>query len=67
MDRIDAFLSGRTLATTTTTYRYENGRTYHAYRDGEYWQPNDEKQNNHEAIVYVLLHHKRGWILILTR
>jgi hypothetical protein len=19
--------------------------------DGEYWQPNDEKQNNHEAIV----------------
>lgn len=21
--------------------------------DGEYWQPNDEKQNNHEAIVYV--------------
>lgn len=20
--------------------------------DGEYWQPNDEKQNNHEAIVY---------------
>lgn len=22
--------------------------------DGEYWQPNDEKQNNHEAIVYAL-------------
>ena len=24
--------SGRTLATTTTMYRHENGRTYHAYR-----------------------------------
>ncbi|KAL9532416.1 Methyltransferase [Sphaerulina musiva] len=46
--------SGRTLATTTTMYRHENGRTYHAYRDGEYWQPNDEKQNNHEAIVHHL-------------
>jgi len=21
--------------------------------DGEYWAPNDDKQNNHEAIVYV--------------
>lgn len=45
---------GRTVATTTTMYRYENGRTYHAYRDGEYWQPNDAKQNNHEAIVYAV-------------
>ena len=26
-------LSGRTLATTTTMYRYENGRTYHAFRE----------------------------------
>ncbi|PSS22460.1 hypothetical protein M430DRAFT_65619 [Amorphotheca resinae ATCC 22711] len=23
----------------------ENGRRYHAYRDGAYWAPNDEKQN----------------------
>ncbi|SMR41418.1 unnamed protein product [Zymoseptoria tritici ST99CH_3D1] len=49
-----SYSSGRTLATTTTMYRHENGRTYHAYRDGEYWQPNDEKQNNHEAIVHHL-------------
>jgi len=45
--------SGRTLATTTTMYRQENGRTYHAFRDGEYWQPNDAQQNNHEAILSV--------------
>ncbi|KXL43341.1 hypothetical protein M433DRAFT_158794 [Acidomyces richmondensis BFW] len=44
--------SGRTLATTTTMFRHENGRTYHAFRDGEYWQPNDAQQNNHEAILH---------------
>jgi len=50
---VDPIPRGRTVATTTTMYRHENGRTYHAYRDGEYWQPNDEQQNNHEAIVFV--------------
>jgi hypothetical protein len=25
------------LASYITDYRYENGRRYHAYRDGEYW------------------------------
>ncbi|CRG89588.1 Trichodiene oxygenase [Talaromyces islandicus] len=24
---------------------FENGRRYHSYREGEYWGPNDEKQN----------------------
>lgn len=28
----DYCFSRRTLATTTTMYRHENGRTYHAYR-----------------------------------
>lgn len=28
----DSRFSGRTLASTVTMYRYENGRTYHAYR-----------------------------------
>ncbi|KAF2400542.1 S-adenosyl-L-methionine-dependent methyltransferase [Trichodelitschia bisporula] len=31
-----------TLASYITNYRYENGRRYHAYRDGAYWGPNDE-------------------------
>lgn len=26
-----------TLASYITDYRYENGRRYHAYQDGEYW------------------------------
>ncbi len=26
-----------TLASYITDYTYENGRRYHAYRDGEYW------------------------------
>jgi hypothetical protein len=26
-----------TLASYITDYHYENGRRYHAYRDGEYW------------------------------
>jgi hypothetical protein len=26
-----------TLASYITDYRYENGRRYHAFRDGEYW------------------------------
>ena len=26
-----------TLASYITDFRYENGRRYHAYRDGEYW------------------------------
>ncbi|KAI9707946.1 MAG: hypothetical protein M1820_004365 [Bogoriella megaspora] len=45
---------GRTLASTTTQYRYENGRRYHAYRDGEYYQPNDEEMNHHEGIAHHL-------------
>jgi hypothetical protein len=27
----------QTIASYITDYRYENGRRYHAYRDGEYW------------------------------
>ncbi|KAI5460977.1 S-adenosyl-L-methionine-dependent methyltransferase [Mariannaea sp. PMI_226] len=27
-------------------YRLENGRTYHAYKDGRYYMPNDETENN---------------------
>lgn len=30
-----------TLASYITDYRYENGRRYHAYRDGAYWVRSD--------------------------
>lgn len=28
------------------SYRYENGRRYHAYRDGKYLLPNDETEQD---------------------
>lgn len=31
-----------TLASSILNHRIENGRQYHAYRDGAYWGPNDE-------------------------
>ncbi|KAG4416324.1 hypothetical protein IFR04_010543 [Cadophora malorum] len=37
-----------------TQYRIENGRRYHAYKDGLYWAPNDERQNENLDIS----HHK---------
>ena len=30
------------LADSITNYQYENGRRYHAYKEGEYYLPNDE-------------------------
>src|SRR5690242_21794597 len=30
------------LASNILNHRIENGRQYHAYRDGAYWGPNDE-------------------------
>ncbi|KAK7728463.1 hypothetical protein SLS57_002351 [Botryosphaeria dothidea] len=40
-------------------YRYENGRRYHAYRDGAYYQPNDDRQAKAGSIE----HHV--WLLTL--
>ncbi|KAI9836521.1 MAG: hypothetical protein M1837_003294 [Sclerophora amabilis] len=42
------------LASSVLKYRQENGRRYHAYRDGEYWGPNDEKQNEALDIAHYL-------------
>jgi hypothetical protein len=37
-------------------HREENGRRYHAYKDGEYWGPNDEKQSEQLDIACVGQH-----------
>lgn len=37
-----------------TKYRYENGRRYHAYKDGSYWGPNDEKAQEHLDVAHHL-------------
>lgn len=41
------------LASSITAYKYENGRRYHAYREGAYYLPNDET----EQARLDLLHH----------
>ncbi|KAF2274311.1 S-adenosyl-L-methionine-dependent methyltransferase [Westerdykella ornata] len=51
--------SGQSLATHVTRYRYENGRRYHAYREGTYYAPNDDKYASYETIVHHL------WLLTL--
>jgi hypothetical protein len=41
----DAGYSDTTSLTSSILhYKYENGRTYHAYRDGQYIMPNDDKE-----------------------
>ncbi|KAK2743906.1 hypothetical protein FQN57_004529 [Myotisia sp. PD_48] len=55
----DSVESMKTLASTAQSYRYENGRRYHAYRDGAYWGPNDEKDKRHQTIT----HHLFGLLL----
>ncbi|KAI9730442.1 MAG: hypothetical protein M1834_005952 [Cirrosporium novae-zelandiae] len=51
--------TGQTIGSSVTAYRYENGRRYHAYREGQYWGPNDEKQKSHEEIVHHI------WLMTL--
>ncbi|KAF2654986.1 S-adenosyl-L-methionine-dependent methyltransferase [Lophiostoma macrostomum CBS 122681] len=53
------YSSGQSLETGVTHYRYENGRRYHAYREGTYYAPNDDKYAMYESIVHHL------WLLTL--
>ncbi|KAL8673791.1 MAG: hypothetical protein Q9168_001803 [Polycauliona sp. 1 TL-2023] len=38
------------IASSIYQYRLENGRRYHAYRDGQYWGPNDMQARSNEVI-----------------
>ncbi|KAL3461116.1 S-adenosyl-L-methionine-dependent methyltransferase [Aspergillus heterothallicus] len=40
------------LNSMITSHRYENGRRYHAYKEGAYWGPNDEEQNEQLDIAH---------------
>ncbi|KAF7954589.1 hypothetical protein EAE96_005709 [Botrytis aclada] len=40
----EAGSSTTSLASSITRYRIENGRTYHAYKDGKYAYPNDDME-----------------------
>lgn len=60
-DRMSFYAStgGDSIASKVTSYRYENGRRYHSYREGTYYAPNDELYSNYETIVHHL------WLLTL--
>ncbi|EFR03995.1 UMTA [Nannizzia gypsea CBS 118893] len=40
------------IKTDICAYRFENGRRYHAYKDGAYWGPNDDRQNEQLDIAH---------------
>ncbi|KAK0373896.1 hypothetical protein CLIM01_08747 [Colletotrichum limetticola] len=49
----DSSATGQSVASSSTSlsssildYRLENGRTYHKYKDGKYYVPNDEREND---------------------
>jgi SAM-dependent methyltransferase len=42
------------LASSVLDYKYENGRRYHAYREGEYPLPNDEQEQDRLDLIHHL-------------
>lgn len=65
-DLYDDDSDGSSLATSTDSltssvlnYQYENGRRYHAYREGEYLIPNDEREQDRLDLVHHI------WAVIL--
>ncbi len=63
-DDADSAIGVRSLASSTTSIgssilkgRQENGRTYHAYKDGKYVLPEDEtEQDRLDRWCYFALH-----------
>lgn len=54
---IDVGLATSSTASMTSSilrYREENGRTYHAYKDGKYMYPNDEAENDRLDCTYLI-------------
>ncbi|RSL88216.1 hypothetical protein BHE90_016553 [Fusarium euwallaceae] len=39
------------LRSSILEYKWENGRRYHAYQDGSYWAPNDDRQQEAEDLM----------------
>ncbi|KAN0115360.1 SAM dependent methyltransferase [Hyaloscypha variabilis] len=64
----DYNLSGDTksIESSVTQYRIEHGRRYHGYKDGTYWQPNDDRQNENLDIAHMKFFHALGGRLFLA-
>ncbi|KAF4884224.1 Secondary metabolism regulator LAE1 [Colletotrichum fructicola] len=46
--------STRSVTDSILEYRRENGRTYHRYKEGKYWAPNDEVELDRLDLVHNL-------------
>ncbi|OLN88617.1 Trans-aconitate 2-methyltransferase 3 [Colletotrichum chlorophyti] len=45
-DDLTLLSSSTSVSSSILDYRFENGRTYHRYKDGKYVIPNDEREND---------------------
>ncbi|MCJ1289995.1 hypothetical protein MMC34_001530 [Xylographa carneopallida] len=43
------------LASGVTDYKFEHGRRYHAYKEGSYIYPNDEKESDRLDIAHKMM------------
>ncbi|RSL70469.1 hypothetical protein CEP51_012185 [Fusarium floridanum] len=50
----EAATDGMSLRSSILNYKWENSRRYHAYKDGSYWAPNDEQQQDAEDLMHEL-------------
>ncbi|KAK8432683.1 putative SAM dependent methyltransferase [Phyllosticta citricarpa] len=51
----DAISDTTSVASTIWKHRFENGRRYHKYREGTYWGPNDDAQNDQLDIGHHMM------------
>ncbi|PYH40707.1 class I SAM-dependent methyltransferase [Aspergillus saccharolyticus JOP 1030-1] len=57
----DALSFASSLSSSVKKYRFENGRRYHAYREGEYPFPNDDaEQDRLDMVHYIFRMVSRG-------
>jgi len=54
------------LGSSIMDYRYENGRRYHAFRDGSYPLPNDEKEQDRLDLLHHIFKLMLGGSLFLA-
>lgn len=45
------------ITSSISRYRVENGRTFHAYKDGSYIFPNDQEELDRQEFQYVVIKH----------
>ncbi|KPI39318.1 uncharacterized protein AB675_4998 [Cyphellophora attinorum] len=59
----------QTIGSSIYAFRNENGRSYHAYKEGQYWGPNDQQQSEQLDIAhqaYLILFDNKLFFAPLT-